>query len=52
MGKKEEKFYICNGNDIFNIENPKEFPKKCLDILSEVSKVTECKINIQNIIVL
>ena len=32
---------------IINIENPKDTIRKLLELISEFSKVTECKINTQ-----
>ena len=49
LGKVEVKLSFVHGM-ILNIENPKEFTKKLLELINEFSKVEEYKINIQKLV--
>ena len=47
IGKKEVKLSLFADDMILYIENPKDFPRKLLELINEYSKVAGCKINTQ-----
>ena len=47
MGKEEVKISLFADDMILYIENPKETIRKLLELISEFSKVTGYKVNIQ-----
>ena len=47
IGREEVKLSLYADDMIQNIENPKDFTQKLLDLINEFSKVAGYKINIQ-----
>ena len=50
IGKKEVKLSLFADGMILNIENPKDFTKKLLELLKEFNKVAGYKINIHKLV--